>query len=259
MVEVPAGSFLMGTSISEGERFINEFIKSGNNVEQAQEWVASEQPQHLVEVSSFSIGRYPVTQEQWEVVAGWSVVKMELNPKPSRFRGAKRPVESISWDEATEFCQRLSLRTGREYRLPSESEWEYACRAGTTSPFTFGETITTDIVNHDGNWPFGGAPIGLYRKETTEVGSMEVANAFGISDMHGNVWEWCVDLYTKYQKAPGEGEPPSNMRVVRGGSWLNISNGCRSATRDWFRPDSRNYLIGLRLVVGARTSLHSAL
>lgn len=259
MVEVPAGSFLMGTSKSEEARYLNEYVKRGIDVKQATEWINDEQPQHLVEVSSFSIGRYPVTQEQWEVVAGWSMVKMELNPKPSRFRGAKRPVENINWYEATEFCQRLSLRTGREYRLPSESEWEYACRAGTATPFTFGETITTDIVNYDGNRPFGGAPVGLYRRETTDVGSLEIENAFGISEMHGNVWEWCADLYTQYQKATGEEPTSSTSRVVRGGSWNYYSNVCRSAFRYWFRPDVRDLNIGLRVVVGARTSLHSAL
>lgn len=128
-----------------------------------------------------------------------------MGNNPSRFKGEKRPVERVSWKDAVEFCQKLSALTGETYRLPSEAEWEYACRAGTTTPFYFGKTITSDLVNYDGNYPYGSGPKGTYRKETTEVGQFP-PNAFGLYDMHGNVQEWCADTYhDSYQGAPTDG------------------------------------------------------
>ena len=124
------------------------------------------------------------------------------NNNPSYFKGEKRPVEKVSWDEAVEFCKKLSQKTGKTYRLPSEAEWEYACRAGTTTPFYFGETITPDLVNYNGNYPYGSAPKGEYREQTTDVGKFP-PNSFGLYDMHGNVWEWCEDVYNaNYIDAP---------------------------------------------------------
>ncbi|WP_445252075.1 MULTISPECIES: SUMF1/EgtB/PvdO family nonheme iron enzyme [unclassified Microcoleus] len=191
MVYIPGGSFPMGSSES-----------------------SSEQPVHQVTVQPFYLGKYPITQAQWETVMG---------NNPSNFKGAKRPVENVNWDQAVEFCQKLSEKTGKTYRLPAEAEWEYACRAGTTTPFYFGDTITPDLVNYDGNHPYGGAPKGLYRQQTTDVGSFP-PNSFGLYDMHGNVWEWCSDKWhDNYNGAPTDGSSwetgTDNNRVLRGGSW----------------------------------------
>jgi formylglycine-generating enzyme required for sulfatase activity len=167
MVEIPAGEFMMGSIAGELDRENDE------------------SPQHRVSVPSFYIGRFAVTQAQWQKVMGTS---------PSGFKGEKNPVENVTWNDAQEFCKKLSQQTGRQYRLPSEAEWEYACRAGTTTPFHFGETITTDLANYDGNYTYGSGTKGVYRIKTTPVGSFP-ANEFGLCDMHGNVWEWCADIW----------------------------------------------------------------
>ncbi len=137
MVLIPGGSFQMGSPEDELDRG------------------EQEGPQHRVTVPSFCMGKYPITQAQWRVVAELPPANQDLDPEPSRFKGDERPVEQVSWEEAVEFCARLSQFTGREYRLPSEAEWEYACRAGTTTPFHYGETITPDIANYDGNSTYG--------------------------------------------------------------------------------------------------------
>ncbi len=180
MVAIPGGTFMMGAPKNEqGSR-------------------DDERPQHQVTVQPFFMGRYPVTQAQWRAVAALPQVNKELDPNPSYFKGDDRPVERISWYDGLEFCARLNFRinftAGRDYRLPSEAEWEYACRAGTTTPFYFGETITTDLANYDGNYTYGNAPKGEFRQETTTVGSFP-PNAFCLYDMHGNVWEWCADTW----------------------------------------------------------------
>jgi formylglycine-generating enzyme required for sulfatase activity len=177
---------------------------------------SSEQPVHQVTVKPFFIGKYVITQEQWQAVMG---------NNPSHFKGAKRPVEQVLWQDAVEFCAKLSQKTGKNYRLPSEAEWEYACRAGTTTPFYFGETITPDLVNYDGYQPYASAPKGLYRGETTLVGNFP-PNAFGLYDMHGNVWELCSDRLESSWETGG-----SDDRVPRGGSWGNHAVHCRSAYR----------------------------
>jgi formylglycine-generating enzyme required for sulfatase activity len=163
----------------------------------------------------------------------------------------------VSWDDAIEFCARLSKATGREYRLPSEAEWEYACRAGTTTPFHFGETITTDLANYNGNYTYGSGSKGQYRKQTTDVGSFP-ANAFGLHDMHGNVWEWCQDTWQEnYNGAPTDGSAwvyenaNQNSMILRGGSWLNGPWDCRSAYRDNFGADYWYYFNGFRVVCAA--------
>ncbi|MGK7919948.1 MAG: formylglycine-generating enzyme family protein, partial [Trichodesmium sp.] len=225
MVKIPGGRFLMGSPETEVER------------------KDSEGPQHYVDVSEFFMGKYPVTQEQWEVVMG---------NNPSRFKGASRPVENVSWNDATEFCQKLSQITGRKYGLPSESQWEYACRAGTTTPFYFGETITSELVNYDGRYPYGDAPKGIYREETTDVGIFP-PNSFGLYDMHGNVWEWCADdWHDNYNGAPTDGSPwetggNSNIRVLRSGSWYYGSWYCRSAWRIYFIADFSINDVGFRV------------
>jgi formylglycine-generating enzyme required for sulfatase activity len=163
----------------------------------------------------------------------------------------------VSWDDAIEFCARLSKATGREYRLPSEAEWEYACRAGTTTPFHFGETITTDLANYNGNYTYGSGSKGQYRKQTTDVGSFP-ANAFGLHDMHGNVWEWCQDnWHENYNGAPTDGSAwvdenaNQNIMILRGGSWFNYPWFCRSAFRLDYGADGRNSIFGFRVVCAA--------
>ncbi len=189
MVQIPAGKFLMGSSASE----------VGSN--------DAERPQHEVSVPAFFMLQTPITQAQWKAVEKRPKVKIDLNPDPSQFKGDRRPVENVSWEEAQEFCDRLSRLsklTGLTYRLPSESEWEYACRAETTTPFYFGETITTDVANYRGeDWDYqgkvysgnyGNGPKGEFRDHTTEVTTF-LANSWGLHDMHGNVWEWCADYW----------------------------------------------------------------
>ncbi|MCG8364708.1 MAG: formylglycine-generating enzyme family protein [Pseudanabaenales cyanobacterium] len=238
MVAIPGGSFQMGSQESK-----------------------SEQPQHLVTIQPFFMGKYPVTQAQWRAVATLPKINVELKSHPSMFKGLNRPVEQVSWYDAVEFCARLSKQTGRLYCLPSEAEWEYACRAGTTTPFQFGPTITTELANYNGDYTYGKGPKGVYRKKTTEVGEFKAANAFGLYDMHGNVWEWCADHWHKtYRVAPTDGSDwitggDKKYRLLRGGSWKNGPGYCRSAIRNWGNPDFRFNVVGLRVVCrSARTS-----
>jgi formylglycine-generating enzyme required for sulfatase activity len=230
----------------------------------------NERPQHIVTVSQFYMGRYPVTQAQWRAVAAMPPVNRELKPDPSSFKGDNRPVEQVNWYEAVEFCARLndfvearlSRHTKKNYRLPSEAEWEYACRAGTTTPFHFGETISPKYANYDGRTVYGDNGFaGEYREQTTPVGSLGVANRFGLSDMHGNVWEWCADhWHENYEGAPKDGSAwvtggNSARRVLRGGSWLHLPEDCRSGYRNYYVPDYVSSLIGFRVVSSAsRTS-----
>ncbi len=235
MVSIPGGSFVMGSPDNEKQR--------GDR----------ESPQHKVKISPFLIGKTPVTQAQWQAVAALSQINQKLDPDPFHFKGANRPVENVSWNDTIEFCARLSKKTGRKYRLPSEAEWEYACRAGTTTPFHFGETISPEIVNYDGNYTYGSGKKGKYRQETTIVGSFQVANAFGLYDMHGNVWEWCADFWHEnYDDAPSDGSVcefggDDSLRLLRGGSWDDYPWHCRSAVRDWYRLDVRDDDFGFRV------------
>ncbi|HBB33243.1 MAG TPA: hypothetical protein DDZ80_25865 [Cyanobacteria bacterium UBA8803] len=219
MVAIPGSKFRMGSPNREAQRDNDEG------------------PQHSRTITSFYLGKFPVTQAQWQVVAALPQVSRALKATPSFFKGDDLPVESISWQEAVEFCARLSKKTGRTYRLPSEAEWEYACRAGTTTLFHFGETITSDLANYNGREPYGYAPQGIARLQTTQVGSFEVANAFGLYDMHGNVWEWCADpWHNDYRGFPSDGRVWRNSqdnltRILRGGTWGSIPRHCRSASR----------------------------
>ena len=239
MVLISAGSFTMGSPEDEPERF------------------DSEGPQHEVTVSRFVMGRYPITQAQWRAVVALPRAKRELDPNPSRFKGNNHPVEQVSWNDAFEFCDRLAKHTKRPYRLPSEAEWEYACRAGTTTPFYFGKTLTTEVANYDGNYTYADGPKGGYRQRTTPVDNFGIANRFGISDMHGNVWEWCQDhWHENYKGAPKDGSAwlssdGSKIRVFRGGSWDNDPRYCRSAYRVRSFPDDRDDLIGFRVCCSA--------
>nr|WP_269141800.1 SUMF1/EgtB/PvdO family nonheme iron enzyme [Nostoc sp. NZL] len=236
MVKIPGGQFLMGSPENEPERI---------------DW---ESPQHLVTIQPFFMGKYPVTQSQWTVVAALKKVNIDLNPHPSHFKGANRPVENVSWDDAIEFCARLSNKTGKTYRLPSEAEWEYACRAGTTTPFYFGETITTDLANYDGNYTYGAGSKGEYRQQTTDVGEFP-PNTFGLFDMHGTIWEWCQDAWHEnYKGAPTDGSAwisDNDDRRLRGGSWGSKPKYCRSAIRRRYARDFRNRIVGFRVVVAA--------
>ena len=235
MVALAGGKFTMGSPADEEDRYNDEG------------------PQHNVTVAAFWMGKYPVTQAQWRYVAGLTQVDIELPTDPSEFKGNDRPVERVSWHEATEFCARLAAHTGRPYRLPTEAEWEYACRAGTDTPFHFGETITPEVANHNGNYTYGDGPKGKYREKTTSVGQFDVANRFGLYDMHGNVWEWCQDhWHDDYNNAPTNSsawlsEDEEERRVLRGGSWYYIPRVCRSATRFSIRPGGRNYNLGFRV------------
>jgi eukaryotic-like serine/threonine-protein kinase len=229
MVAIPAGEFMMGPS---GE------------LERAAE---DERPQRQVKVKGFSMGRFTVTQAQWQAVMG---------NNPAHFKGENRPVERVSWHDAQAFCQKLSQRTGRTYRLPSEAEWEYACRAGTTTPFHFGPTITPELANYKGAYIYGSDPKGQYRQQTTPVGSF-AANGFGLHDMHGNVWEWCLDQWHEsYSGAPTDRsawvENGNSLRgVLRGGSWDDNSRNCRSASRLWNYREHWVSLNGFRLVISS--------
>ena len=250
MVEIPAGTFRMGSP--EGEEGRDVYGGSAN----------VEGPLHDVSLETFYMGMYPVTQAQWRAVAVLPQEEKPLDPEPYRFKGDNRPVETVSWEDAVEFCARLTAKTGRTYRLPTEAEWEYACRAGTETPFHFGETITTDLANYDGTdndyGSYGRGPKGVRRGETTEVGSFKVGNAFGLYDMHGNVWEWCQDHYhDSYADKPEElkknGNRPwqdegASTYVLRGGSWYRIPRVCRSAIRDHYVPVARYDFSGFRVV-----------
>jgi formylglycine-generating enzyme required for sulfatase activity len=245
-VSIPGGSFLMGSPRQEEGRAEDD----------------REIPQHWVEIAPFFMGKYPVTQSQYQAVMG-------NNPSHFQENGAHRPVENVSWKGAIAFCQKLSQKTKRTYRLPSEAEWEYACRARTTTPFHFGKTITTDLANYRGtDWDLGGtvypgnygaAPKGEYREETTPVGKFS-PNAFGLFDMHGNVWEWCADhWHPNYQGAPMNGNAwiaggNSGYRLLRGGSWDIDPWICRSADRVRITPGYCSWDFGFRVVwVAART------
>ncbi|MEA5594124.1 bifunctional serine/threonine-protein kinase/formylglycine-generating enzyme family protein [Rivularia sp. UHCC 0363] len=235
MVLIPGGSFIMGSSIVEGD--------------------TDERPQHIVTLKPFFMGKYPVTQAQWKAVASLPQVNCSLNPSPSKFKGANLPVENVSWHEVQEFCARLQKQTGRQYRLPSEAEWEYACRAGTSTPFHFGKSLNAQLVNCniDNYHPIEA----IAYRQTTPVGSFGVANDFGLYDMHGQVWEWCADPWHKnYKDAPTDGtvwqlSGDVHRRVLRGGSWSFSTESCRSASRSWNEPEGGLRVCGFRVAMSS--------
>ena len=235
MVAIPGGRFWMGSPDGEADRYRYD----------------SESPQHEVSVPDFFLGKFTVTQAQWRAVAQLPQINQSLNADPSNFKGDNRPVEVVSWDEAQEFCARLSQATGKAYRLPSEAQWEYACRAGSTTPFAFGATLNTDIANYDGNDTYGNGKKGVWREQTVDVGSFP-PNAWGLYEMHGNVWEWCEDSwYDNYNGAPTDGtawiDNGEQNRLLRGGSWGSFSEYCRSANRVNDPRDGQDNRIGFRL------------
>jgi formylglycine-generating enzyme required for sulfatase activity/tRNA A-37 threonylcarbamoyl transferase component Bud32 len=228
LVLIPAGEFMMGSLETEKDRS------------------SDEGPQHRVRISqSFYMGKYEVTQEQYEAVTG---------NNPSRFQGAKNPVEQVSWHDAMEFCKRLSEKVGREIRLPTEAEWEYACRSGTPTAFHYGNSLSSDQANFNGNFPYGGAGKGVYRRKMVSVGSFQ-PNAWGLYDMHGNVWKWCGDVWHEnYTGAPTDGSAwmtggTQDFRVLRGGSWGESADDCRSSSRHWLTPADTDSELGFRVVV----------
>ena len=211
MVLVPAGKFMMGSPESEKGR-------------------SKDETQHEVTLTKpFYMGKYEVTQEQWESVMG--------NNPSSRTKGAKLPVTNVSWEDCQEFIKKLNEKTSGGYRLPTEAEWEYACRAGTTTAYSYGDNLTKSDANIDGD---SIKAVGSYRP-----------NAFGLYDMHGNVWEWCNDWYGSLQD--GEVTDPKGAatgisRVLRGGSFNNNESKARSSNRDYFTPTVRHLAAGFRLV-----------
>jgi len=234
LVLIPAGEFMMGSPAGTKDADLNET------------------PQHRVQITKpFYMGTCEVTQEQYEKLMG-TLPFFDTQLKSSR--GPNFPAEFISQSAAAAFCRKLSEQEGHVYRLPTEAEWEYACRAGTTTPFCFGDTISTDQANYDGNRAYGNGPRGVYRGKTTSVGSFP-PNAFGLHDMHGNVWEWCSDLYSETFYAQSTVADPKGPKtgqlggVLRGGGWYYGPWHCRSTARDRFSSVDRfNYHFGFRVV-----------
>lgn len=259
LVYIPGGKFLMGTEDEEIERLWKKYNKN---------YFRREKPQHEVKVQPFFMGKYPITQAQWSAIASREdlEVKRDLKPDPSRFNGNNLPVERVSWYDAVEFCQRLSKLTRQEYRLSSEAEWEYACRAGTATPFHFGETITSELANYNSNYTYASEPKGKYREQTTPVNSFP-PNAFGLYDMHGNVWEWCADnWHDNYEDAPIDRSARTkgindNRSPVRGGSWDYDPDDCRSASRGSYirERDGTDDNVGFRVVCGVGRTLLSVM
>jgi formylglycine-generating enzyme required for sulfatase activity len=238
LVLIPPGEFQMGSPEDEKDRY------------------SDEGPQHRVRLTQpFYLGVHEVTQGEYERVTGTnpSHFMTVSGQDPSRF-----PVEKVSWEDAVEFCRKLSAlpaerSAGREYRLPTEAEWEYACRAGTTTPFHFGSVLNGREANCDGNYPYGTSEKGPHLKRTTTVGSYS-ANGFGLYDMHGNLWEWCSDWYDEkyYANSPvddPQGPALGSRRVGRGGCWIYDAGVCRSADRYWHSPDYRYGNLGFRLAL----------
>jgi len=214
-VWIPAGRFQMGADEGSGD----------------------EKPVHTVTISKgFWMGKYEVTQEQYEQVAG---------SNPSKFKGSKNPVEKVNWHHAKAFCEAVTKKTGRTVRLPTEAEWEYACRAGTTTRYYTGD-YESDLA--EAGWWGGNSG-----KKTHPVGQ-KIPNAWGLYDMHGNVWEWCEDWYGKYPSGSvtdPTGPATGSARVFRGGSWIDAAGKCRVAYRHGINPDYADALIGFRVCLPA--------
>jgi formylglycine-generating enzyme required for sulfatase activity len=224
---IPPGIFCRGSPSSEKERYGNE-------------------NQHQVTLShGFWLADTVCTQALWKAVMG---------DNPAFFTENKNnPVEQVSWDDVQNFIKQLNiLIPGLGAQLPTEAQWEYACRAGTSTPFSFGENITPEQVNYDGNAPYADGKKGWCREKTVAVKSLP-ANPWGLYEMHGNVWEWCADWYDDYPATPvtdPTGSETGSSRVLRGGSWSNYGWRTRSANRGWYAPVNRDNYIGFRFVTG---------
>jgi formylglycine-generating enzyme required for sulfatase activity len=223
---IPPGRFRMGSPSTEPERDDDERLHE------------------VVLTWGFWLAETACTQALWEAVMG---------ENPSHFKGLERPVENVSWEDVQGFIARLNERvSGLEVRLPTEAEWEYACRAGTKTPFWFGDQITPEQANYDGNYPYAGGKKGVYREETVEVKALP-ANGWGLYQMHGNVWEWCADWYSEYPEGTvidPSGPQGGADRVLRGGSWVVNGRRLRSAYRNRDGPGNRYGHIGFRLARG---------
>lgn len=220
-VDVPSGTFTMGSPKCEFDRSDYEF-------------------QHQVTLSPFKLSRYEITFEQYDL---YCEATGKEKPDDKGWGRGKRPVINVSWEEANAFAQWMGCR------LPTEAEWEYACRAGTTTPFSTGNNLTTDQANYNGNFPYNNNPKGENRGKTFPVGSF-APNAFGLFDMHGNVWEWCSDWYAEYTLAAQtnpKGAASGEYRIYRGGGWDLIAQFCRSARRRYNAPDRHFNYMGFRV------------
>jgi formylglycine-generating enzyme required for sulfatase activity len=230
----------------------------------------NEKPVHTVTITGFYMGKYEVTQKEWYDVMGTTVRQQRDKADKSWSiygEGDNYPMYYVRWLEAVEYCNKRSQKEGltpaytisgtnvtwnrnaNGYRLPTEAEWEYACRAGTVSPFSTGNNITTNQANYNGNNPYNNNAKGEYRQKTTPIGSFQ-ANPWGLYDMHGNVWEWCWDWYGSYSstaQTDPAGASSGSSRVRRGGGWLGSAGSVRSANRGYYDPDDRNDDIGFRL------------
>ncbi len=244
MVFIPGGTFMMGSPADDP--YGTEY----------------EQPLHQVTVPPFFMGKYPVTQAQWQEVAQWSGER-ELNPNPSTlraaWRGGQNPVECVTWEEAMEFCDLISRKTDRNYSLPSEAQWEYACRAGTTTYFHYGDVLTPNLANYDWTESFNGSPTQVLPSGgSTSVDEYRTANAFDLCGMHGNVWEYCLDAWHhNYVGAPTDGSAwmssskypvYAGHHVTRGGSWDDEPWYCRSAARQSCCLECKANQIGFRVI-----------
>lgn len=249
LVFIPPGDFMMGSSEDEIGKVLIEVKKHQNDAERGK--FENEAPQHKISIKDgFWMGKYEVTQAQWQAIMG---------DNPSNFKecGANCPVEQVSWDDAQVFIEKLNaVGDGLEYRLPTEAEWEYAARAGTTTTFAFGDALNSSQANFDGNFPYDSTK-NRYIARTTAVGSYQ-PNAFGLYDMHGNVWEWTQDVYnSNYQNLPTDSSAnlsvgELNLRVLRGGSWYNSGFYCRSAFRFKLTSVSRSNNAGIRVAARAK-------
>jgi formylglycine-generating enzyme required for sulfatase activity len=225
---IKPGTFMMGSPPNEPERYEDEMLHE------------------VVLTRGFWLGDTACTQDLWQAVMG---------ENPSDFKGAQRPVEQVSWEDCFKFIEKINrLKPGLDLRFPTEAEWEYACRAGKSTPFWFGDNITPEQVNYHGEHPYAGGKKGQYRKETVEVKSLP-CNGWGLYQMHGNVWEWCSDWYGKYPGGPvtdPTGPDSGEARVMRGGGWINDGGDVRSAYRPWNVPSNRGRRHGLRLARGLK-------
>jgi formylglycine-generating enzyme required for sulfatase activity len=231
MVALPAGSFTMGSPSSEPQRG------------------SDEGPQHSVTIAAFDMAKHELTFDEWDACVADG--GCDHWPEDEGWGRGKRPVIRVSWDDAQQYLAWLNKKTGKRYRLPSEAEWEYAARAGTSTRFSTGDCITTAQANFDGNKPAQGCPKGGYRKQTLPVGSFS-ANAWGLHDLHGNVWEWTQDCWIdSYSGTPDDGSARTDgdcsRRALRGGSWFYSGGRLRSAYRYFDSRDYRNFDLGFRL------------